>query len=112
MQRLQKILLSVGILALLVIVISLGVSALVKPNQQTPVIKLITSPVKQKSTPAVTGIQTFAAWIWKYPSEIENADSMIDFSVEEGINTLYLNIDEYIDIYEMPDGDEKTQRLD
>lgn len=109
MNRLQKVLISSFVLVVLVVAISLIASAILTPTQNSPVKNIIPSTDAQVNFPEG---YTTAAWIWKYPTELDTKiDELIDFSNTEGINTLYVYIDEYIDIYELPDGTEKSTKM-
>lgn len=107
--RLQKILISIAIISVLVIAFSVVASSVFKPNQATPIKNVL--PAAASNTKLPSGF-TIAAWIWRYPTELDGrATELIDFAQAEGINTLYLYIDEYIDIYEMSEGPVKQGRL-
>ncbi len=82
---------------------------LLRPHQQTPLTKLVNI---NGGTEKFKNAQTLAAWIWKSPTQIKpDLDSMITFAKKEDINTFYVYIDEYIDIYEMPNGPKKDSEM-
>ncbi len=90
--------------------LSFAVVIFLRPNQKTPLTNLI--PMKDNSGKLIQ-TQTLAAWVWKSPTEIESdLTPLITFAKKEGINTLYVSIDEYIDIYEMPEGEEKDMKME
>lgn len=108
MNRIQRILVSSIILITLVIAISIVASTFLRPNRKTP----ITNILPAQSYVELPKDRTVAAWIWRYPTEL-NGDiaATVDFAASENINTLYVYIDEYVDIFEMPDGEPKTKKL-
>lgn len=110
MSRLQQITFSISILAIIIIVIALAASELFLPNRKTPIKKLAPNLTESKN-PIKPTEKTVAAWVWEYPSEIDDVDQLVSESKDEGLNTLYIYIDEYIDIYELEDAQERDVRM-
>src|SRR3989304_10359858 len=104
MQRFQKIIIALGVITVLVIVFSIISSYFVRPNQKTQlsaVIPDINGGESEKLLDDQKNNYVIAAWIWKYPEDIlKDFDNMIKFAKKEDINTLYVYIDNYVDIYE------------
>lgn len=93
----------------LVIVFSILVATTLRPNQKTPLSSLVT---QADDSGSISGAPTIAAWVWQSPEEMEsNIDSIMSFAKKEGINNLYIYVDEYIDIYEMPQGSQREARM-
>jgi hypothetical protein len=73
------------------------------------VILLATYLIMRKSpttTPNETEkLPSLAVWVWDNPSSLtgKKLDELLDFSQENNISTIYLNIEEYINIYESKD---------
>lgn len=110
MNRIVRISLAVALLSVMVIFITYFASDIINPNQRTPIRKLVpnvnSQPVELQTDKVV------AAWVWEYPTQVKNYDNLIDQAKREGINTLYIYIDEYIDIYELPVGAVRAERLE
>ena len=53
-----------------------------------------------------------AVWVWESPTQMseEEMDRRVKLLKEEGISTIYLRIDEIIDIMELKDGREKLEK--
>ncbi|HLE48511.1 MAG TPA: hypothetical protein VI819_00550 [Patescibacteria group bacterium] len=115
MQRFQKIIIALGVITVLVIVFSIISSYFVRPNQKTQlsaVIPDINGGESEKLLDDQKNNYVIAAWIWKYPEDIlKDFDNMIKFAKKEDINTLYVYIDNYVDIYELPESAEKIEKM-
>ncbi len=116
MKNVIKIVLTVGIL----VVVALGLYLLPLLNKT----KSRGNNVESKAPPTAVPTNepsnkvvlpsdvTIAAWLWQSPSQIKgNIPTILEVCQKEGINTLYVDINEYIDIYEMISSSEKTQKL-
>ncbi len=77
-------------------------------NQIAGAIKSIQSLVVPREGPAYP--LEYGTWVWTPTLEMteEYMDSLISGAAEEGINTIYLSIDSYLDIFSLPRGEEKT----
>jgi hypothetical protein len=107
--KLQKITVIIFTLGCLVLALSLTASTIFQPNRETPVKKLLPTPT---STVEIKGAPVVATWVWKSPTEINgDAASLLEFAAEQKINTVYLYIDEYIDIYETSDKKAKEIKM-
>ncbi len=100
----------IAILALIVLAFSLMAGYILKPNEQTPLKAILPTPAPQVFLPDG---QVIGAWVWQYPSQLKKTiPEMISLAQAEKVNTLYINIDEYIDIYEMAEGKQKAEKLE
>ncbi len=105
----QKVI-PIAILALIVLAFSLVAGNVLKPNEQTPLKAILPSPEPKVFLPEG---QVIGAWVWQYPSQLKNSfPGMISLAQAEKVNTFYVNIDEYVDIYEMAEGKLKAEKLE
>lgn len=77
------------------------------PSQIAAVVRTVKSLAKQEPIS-----QEYGTWIWTplmlmTPKYIE---SILDEASSEGINTIYLSIDSYLDVYAMPEGLQKERQ--
>lgn len=110
MNRFKAITLTFALLSLLVIAIAVTIGTLVAPNQATPLRKVLPKPASKTEIDGKG--KSVAAWIWEYPTKIVGEiGPLLEFAESEKINTIYLYVDEYVDIYEMTDEAEKTRKM-
>ena len=100
-QSIQKILIAVTLFVLIFLII------LYIKNMPRDVSNVNGSEIQ------LSGEKTIAAWIWESPPKLaKDWLNIIEFSKEHQINTIYLYVDEYLDIYELPETQERKRRLD
>lgn len=109
MNKFKRIFIPFTAITLLVLGFGLIGSTLLLPHRQTPIKQLIPAP---SSDVTLKPEVTIAAWIWQYPSTLNaKITPLLDFATKEGLNTIYISVDEYIDLYELPDSADKTSKL-
>lgn len=55
---------------------------------------------------------SISSWVWDSPSKFApEADTKLDFAEKEGVSDLYLYVDDYIDLYELPDSVQKEEKI-
>jgi len=78
-----------------------------------PTVDSTFAPASVSTTTPTTIHQTtsreYGSWVWNSPKQMSAAyiNKILDVSVANGINTLYVTIDDYLDIYALPEGLEK-----
>lgn len=70
-----------------------------------------TKPIKPIAKPVTSTV--FSAWLWDSPDSFtrEELVKMFEIAESEKITTIYLRMDDYADIYEIKDNNEKLRRL-
>ncbi len=83
---------------------------------------LYKSPLKTPVPPTVTPSKetygfpknrTIATWIWVSPKELgsQNMQKLITRAKEDGINTIYIDISQFVDIYEIQDKNSRDTEM-
>lgn len=85
----------------------------------TPVVvPPVTTPTTTPSTPVVTPTtpstqsgKELGIWIWDFPKDMLSSDAKLKALQAKGFNTVYITVDDYLDIASMADGSAKTQAI-
>lgn len=70
---------------------------------------VVPTSVEQVSSPRLQG-KEYGSWVWTAPVDMteEFKKSVLDTASSNGINVLYVTVDDYLNIHNMPDGEEKN----
>jgi hypothetical protein len=90
------------IVGLILLILLIGITAVIALNKTSPPISLPNPQSSKKDVDLPSGYQ-IGSWLWASPwklIETQQADKMLDFASEQRINTLYVDISDYLDLYE------------
>jgi hypothetical protein len=61
-------------------------------------------------TPVISTLSEYGVWVWTSPLQMSQQYmvSIVDAAKTNGINTLYVTIDDFLDIHSLPEGASKT----
>lgn len=81
---------------------------LIKPVVTTPTIPA-SSTVNPSTTLTDSGSSEYGTWVWESPYRMSDSymNKVISGSVANKINVIYLTIDDYLNIYNLPEGPSK-----
>lgn len=95
---------------LIVLLLIVGVVVAIKLNQSRPMLP------NTSSAPQVELPLNYhnGSWLWVSPLKLDQSkrQQLLDFCQHQHLNNIYLEIDDYIDIYEQPDKAKKQVSLD
>ncbi len=80
-------------------------------DKDSQVSNAISSLISRNSVPLEDNFLENGTWLWTPTLQItpEYRDKIISGAVENSINTIYVSIDSYLDIFVMPNGEEKDK---
>ncbi len=83
------------------------------PTPSTPTTDPATTPVSTPTPAPVTSGKEQGMWIWDFPSQMlsSTADTKLKTLQAKGFNTVYITVDDYLDIANMADGSAKTATM-
>lgn len=101
---------SIIVVLLALLGIAIGAFLMVSYGDSEPFMAQIFKPEPNVEFP---DNYVIGAWVWKPPVQLSDKEQkdILDFANQEGITTLYVSIDEYIDITEISDSTKREAEL-
>lgn len=80
----------------------------IDPTTPLDVVDLSNHPIEEKKLPEK---YSYAVWDWKSVRR-DDPESMIQSLAVKGVDTIYLNIGDYVDFYEISESEEKQKKIE
>lgn len=113
---LDVIMVTIFISVLLYIFFAKSVSTFFNNRSKSVIAAAVTTPeqpVDKPESDTILGTPIIGSWVWKDVLEMSNDEinTILDFAEKNKINTIYLTIDHYIDLYETEDSQVRDMQL-